>query len=58
MTATEMAQYEQEMEMYRKMGIDIENECRQEEWKGLELIAKALAKQEALKTVTIIEVAE
>lgn len=58
MTATEMAQYEQEMEMYRKMGIDIENERRQEEWKCLELIAKALAMQEALRTETIIEVAE
>lgn len=40
------------------MGIDIETEYKRQLLKDLEPITKALAKQEALKTVTIIEVAE
>jgi hypothetical protein len=56
MTATEIAEYEQEKEMYRKMGIDIESVWRQQAWKEMEPIRKALAMQEALKTETVIEV--
>ena len=40
------------------MGIDIETEYKRQMLKDLEPLANALAKQEALKTVTIIEVAE
>ena len=47
MTATEIAEYEQEKEVYRKMGIDIESVWRQQAWKEMEPIRKALAMQEA-----------
>ena len=56
MTATEIAEYEQEKEMYRKMGIDIENVRRQQEWEALKPVRKALVIQAALKTKTVIEV--
>ena len=56
MTATEIAEYEQTKEMYRKMGIDIESVWRQQAWKEMEPIRKALAMQAALKTETVIEV--
>ena len=58
MTAVEIAEWEQHKAMYQKMGIDIESEYKYQAWKELQPIVKALAKQEALKTVTIIEVAE
>ena len=58
MTAVEIAKWEELKEMYWKMGIDIETEYKRLMLKDLEPLAKALAKQEALKTVTIIEVAE
>ena len=58
MTATEIAEYEQEIEMYRKMGINIESEWANQRWKETEPIRKALALQIALKTETVIEVAE
>ena len=54
MTATEIAEYEQEKEMYRKMGIDIESVRHQQAWKNTEPIRKALMMQEALKTETVI----
>lgn len=56
MTATEIAEYEQEKEMYRKMGIDIESVRANQRWKETEPIRKALALQIALKTQTVIEV--
>jgi uncharacterized protein YbaP (TraB family) len=56
MTATEMAITEQEKEMYRKLGIDIERLRRQQEWEALKPVRKALMMQEALKTKTVIEV--
>ena len=56
MTATEMAITEQEKEMYRKLGIDIERLRRQQEWEALKPVRKALMIQEALKTETVIEV--
>ena len=52
MTATEMATTEQEKEMYRKLGIDIERLRRQQEWEALKPVRKAL------KTETVIEVTE
>ena len=58
MTATEIAITEQEKEMYRKLGIDIEYLQRQQAWEALKPIRKALFMQEALKTETVIEVAE
>ena len=58
MTATEMAIIEQEKEMYRKMGINIESEWAKQRWKETEPIRKVLAMQEALKTETVIEVTE
>ena len=45
MTATEIAEYEQEIEMYRKMGINIESEWANQRWKETEPIRKALALQ-------------
>ena len=56
MTATEIAEYEQTKEMYRKKGIDIESEWARQAWKETEPIRKALMMQEALKTKTVIEV--
>ena len=56
MTATEIAEYEQTKEMYRKMGIDIESVRRQQAWEALKPVRKALVVQEALKTETVIEV--
>lgn len=56
LTATEIAEYEQTKEMYRKMGIDIESVWRQQEWEALKSVRKALALQIALKTQTVIEV--
>ena len=56
MTATEIAITEQEKEMYRKLGIDIEYLQRQQAWEALKPIRKALFIQEALKTGTVIEV--
>lgn len=56
MTATEIAEYEQTKEMYRKMGINIESEWANQAWKETEPIRKALALQIALKTKTVIEV--
>ena len=56
MTATEIAEYEQTKEMYRKMGINIESEWANQRWKETEPIRKALALQIALKTKTVIEV--
>jgi hypothetical protein len=56
MTATEIAITEQEKEMYRKLGIDIERLRRQQEWEALKPVRKALMIQEALKTETVIEV--
>ena len=56
MTATEMAITEQEKEMYRKLGIDIERLRRQQEWEALKPVRKALMIQQALKTETVIEV--
>ena len=56
MTATEMAITEQEKEMYRKLGIDIEYLQRQQAWEALKPIRKALMIQQALKTKTVIEV--
>ena len=56
MTATEMAIIEQEKEMYRKMGINIESEWAKQRWKETEPIRKALAMQIALETKTVIEV--
>ena len=58
MTATEIAEYEQEIEVYRKMGINIESEWANQRWKETEPIRKALAMQIALKTGTVIEVTE
>ena len=58
MTATEIAEYEQTKEMYLKMGINIEGEWANQAWKETEPIRKALALQIALKTETVIEVAE
>jgi len=58
MTATEMAITEQEKEMYRKLGIDIEYLQRQQAWEALKPVRKALVIQAALKTETVIEVAE
>ena len=49
MTATEITEYEQTKEMYRKMGINIESEWANQRWKENEPIRKALALQEALK---------
>jgi len=56
MTATEIAEYEQKKEVYRKMGIDIESLWRQQAWEKLKPVRKALFMQEALKTKTVIEV--
>ena len=42
MTATEIAEYEQEIEVYRKMGIDIESVWRQQVWEALKPVRKAL----------------
>ena len=56
MTATEMAITEQEKEMYRKLGIDIEYLQRQQAWEALKPVRKALMIREALKTETVIEV--
>lgn len=56
MTATEMAITEQEKEMYRKLGMDIEYLQRQQAWEALKPIRKALVIQQALKTETVIEV--
>ena len=56
MTATEIAEYEQEKEIYRKMGIDLESLWRQQAWEATEPVRKALMIQEALKTETVIEV--
>ena len=56
MTATEIAEYEQTKEMYRKMGIDIESVWRQQAWEALKPVRKALMIQQALKTKTVIEV--
>lgn len=56
MTATEIAEYEQEKEMYRKLDIDIEYLQRQQAWEALKPVRKALMMQEALKTKTVIEV--
>ena len=50
MTATEIAEYEQTKEMYRKMGIDIESVRRQQAWEALKPVRKALFMQQALKT--------
>ena len=58
MTAVEIAKWEEWKEIHWKMGIDIETEYKRQMLKDLEPLSKALAKQEALKTVTIIEVAE
>ena len=58
MTATEIAEYEQVKEMYRKLGIDIERLRRQQEWEALKPLRKALMIQQALKTETVIEVTE
>ena len=58
MTAVEIAKWEEWKDIHWKMGIDIETEYKRQMLKDLEPLAKALAKQEALKTVTIIEVAE
>lgn len=58
MTATEIAEYEQTKEMYRKMGIDIEYLQRQQAWEALKPVRKALMIQQALKTETVIEVTE
>ena len=55
MTATEIAEYEQVKEIYRKMGIDIESVWRQQAWRESEPIRKALAMQVALKVETVIE---
>ena len=57
-TAVEIAEWEQRKAMYLKMGIDIEGTYKHQAWEELQPIAKALAKQKALKTVTRIEVAE
>lgn len=54
MTATEIAECEQEKEMYRKMGIDIECLKRQQAWEATKPVRKALMIQEALKTETVI----
>ena len=56
MTATEIAEYEQTKEMYRKMGIEIESVWRQQAWEALKPVRKALMIQQALKTKTVIEV--
>ena len=56
MTAAEIAKWEEWKEIHWKMGIDIEIEYKRQFLKDLEPLVKALAKQEALKTVTIIEV--
>ena len=56
MTATEMAITEQEKEMYRKLGIDIESVWHQQAWEALKPVRKALMIQQALKTETVIEV--
>ena len=56
MTATEMEITEQEKEMYRKLGRDIEYLQRQQAWEALKPVRKALVIQEALKTKTVIEV--
>ena len=56
MTAVEIAKWEEWKEIHWKMGIDIEGVYKRQMLKDLEPLAKALAKQEALKTVTIIEV--
>lgn len=55
MTATEIAEYEQEKEMYRRMGVDIESVRHQQAWEATEPLRKALVMQEALKTETVIE---
>ena len=56
MTATEIGEYEQTKEMYRKMGINIESEWANQAWKDTEPFRKALFMLEALKTETVIEV--
>ena len=56
MTATEMAITEQEKEMYRKLGIDIEYLRRQQAWEALKPVRKESMIQQALKTETVIEV--
>ena len=56
MTAAEIAKWEEWKEIHWKMGIDIEVVYKRQMLKDLEPLVKALAKQEALKTVTIIEV--
>ena len=55
-TAVKIAKYEREKEVYRKMGINLEHDWHQQAWKETEPIRKALARQEALKTKTVIEV--
>ena len=44
--------------MYRKLGMDIEYLRRQQEWEALKPVRNALVIQAALKTETVIEVAE
>lgn len=53
-TAVEIAQYEQEKEMYRKMGINIEAEIHRQAWENLKPIRKALFMEQALKTETVL----
>lgn len=56
MTATEITEYEQTKEMYRKMGINIESKWAQQAWKDTEPIRKAVVMQIALETKTVIVV--
>ena len=55
-TAVEITQWEQEKEMFRKMGIDIEAEIHGQAWEDLKPIRDALFMEQALKTKTVLEV--
>lgn len=58
MTAVEIAKWEEWKDIHWKMGIDIETEYKRQMLKDSEPLANALAMQEALRTETVIEVAE
>ena len=52
--AVEITKYEQEKEMFRKMGIDIEAERYRKAWEDLKPIRDALFMEQALKTETVL----
>ena len=55
-TALEIAEYEQEKEMFRKKGIDIEWERKRQAWEALKPIRDVLKLQMALKTKTVLKI--